>query len=404
MQPPSNPFGGLWGWLRSFPLALPTLLYALIFILATVFSVVPGISFWGSYQRGQGTYTNLSYIALFALIVATLRTRAQFDRLMTVLIFASLPVSGYGLIQHFQLDPLPWKGDVISRVASTMGNSIFVAAYLILVLPFVLYRMLANLAAARTASRENNGDAIWGVAYALLTAGTLALLLAIIKFGAVVRVPEPTFRYWWVFPVAIGVCTALWALVARGLPNAADRVPRGVFLAGALTLGFLIIFGIQFVLSQATGQQFDARQERGMDWGWWMLGGIVALGRVLRTGLPAAAPRRAAIARAAAYQRAGQRCGRRRCGGHDLLHPKPRPVAWRRRWRVRVLLAGAVAHGPLRRDAGPPGGTQAADGAGRLDRIGCGAGRLPARLQPVGHAHLRRVAQCALSRAHGSAA
>jgi hypothetical protein len=273
----ANPFGGLWQRLRAFPLALPALVYVLIFLVATAFSVVPGISFWGSYQRGQGAYTNLSYVALFALMVTTLRTRAQFDRLVTVLLFASLPVSGYGLLQHLQLDPLPWKGDVISRVASTMGNSIFVAAYLIMVLPFALYRLLTNLAAARSAPREDGGDAIWGVAYALLGVGTLAVLLAVIKFGAVVRVPEPTFRYWWVFPGAIAVSTALWALAARGLPNA-ERVPRAVFSTAGLTLGFFIIFGIQFLLSQTTGQQFDVRQTRGLDWGWWLLGGIVALG------------------------------------------------------------------------------------------------------------------------------
>lgn len=274
----ANPFAGLWRRLREFPLALPALVYALVFLIATAFSVVRGISFWGSYQRGQGAYTNLSYIALFALMAATLRTRAQFDRLVTVLLFASLPVSGYGLIQHFQLDPLPWKGDVISRVASTMGNSIFVAAYLIMVLPFALYRLIANIAAVRNAPRDGGrSDAPWGFAYALLSFGTLALLLAVIKFGAVVRVPEPTFRYWWVFPGAIAICTAIWALVAHGLPNA-ERVPRAVFVTGALTLGFFIIFGLQFLLSQATGQQFDSRQVRGMDWGWWLLGGIVALG------------------------------------------------------------------------------------------------------------------------------
>jgi hypothetical protein len=55
---------------------------------------------------------------------------------------------GYGLVQHLQYDPLPWKGDVITRVASTMGNSIFVAAYLIMALPYALYRAIVALHAA----------------------------------------------------------------------------------------------------------------------------------------------------------------------------------------------------------------------------------------------------------------
>ena len=36
-------------------------------------------------------------------------------------------------------DPLPWAGDVQTRVASTLGNAIFVAAYLIMVVPLTLH-------------------------------------------------------------------------------------------------------------------------------------------------------------------------------------------------------------------------------------------------------------------------
>src|SRR5690349_13213099 len=132
-----------WRRLNSIPLALPTLVYALVFLFATITSVVPTTSFWGSYQRLQGTYTNLSYVGLAAIIVLTLRRRDQLERLITVAILGSLPAVGYGLVQHYQIDPLPWKGDVISRVASTMGNSIFVAAYLIMIVPYALYRAIA---------------------------------------------------------------------------------------------------------------------------------------------------------------------------------------------------------------------------------------------------------------------
>src|SRR3712207_8226605 len=61
---------------RSIPLALPALLYALVFLVTTFTSVVPGTSFWGSYQRLQGTdrkstrlnssHANISY-AVFCL-------------------------------------------------------------------------------------------------------------------------------------------------------------------------------------------------------------------------------------------------------------------------------------------------------------------------------------------------
>src|SRR5262245_24598282 len=78
------PTGGVlaraWRRLNAIPLALPALIYALVFVFATFTSVVPGTSFWGSYQRLQGTYTNLSYIGLAAIIARTLRRREQPDR------------------------------------------------------------------------------------------------------------------------------------------------------------------------------------------------------------------------------------------------------------------------------------------------------------------------------------
>ena len=47
---------------RPNPLALPALVVAVVYIIATVFSVAPEISFWGSYQRLQGTFTTFSYL------------------------------------------------------------------------------------------------------------------------------------------------------------------------------------------------------------------------------------------------------------------------------------------------------------------------------------------------------
>ncbi len=69
-------------WWRT-PLAIPVLAYGGVFLFTTVTSVNPDISWWGSYNRLQGTYTNLSYIAIFAAIVGNLRRREQIDRLVT---------------------------------------------------------------------------------------------------------------------------------------------------------------------------------------------------------------------------------------------------------------------------------------------------------------------------------
>jgi len=123
------------------------MILAAVYIFSTITSVAPRLSLWGSYQRLQGTYTTLSYMVIFFLILGTLRTREQLDRLITTAILTSLPIALYGIVQHYGLDPLPWLGDVTTRVASSMGNSIFVAAYLIMVVPLTLARLVDSLSA-----------------------------------------------------------------------------------------------------------------------------------------------------------------------------------------------------------------------------------------------------------------
>ena len=124
------------------PFALLIALLALVYIVSAIFSVTPAVSWLGSYQRLQGTYTTLSYIVVFTLMSTTMRSRLQLQRLVTTIIIISIPVSLYAMLQHFGLDPLPWGGNTQTRVAGHMGNAIFVSAYLIMVTPLTIARIL----------------------------------------------------------------------------------------------------------------------------------------------------------------------------------------------------------------------------------------------------------------------
>ncbi len=269
----SNPFPHIWQRFQQLPLAVPVLVYALVFIFTTFTSIVPLTSFWGSYQRLQGTYTHFAYIGLFVMIVMTMRRYAQLERFITITLVTSLVVAGYGILQHFQLDPLPWRGDVITRVASTMGNSIFVAAYMIMIVPLALYRLITAVYAARPAPAATNPriDLLWALAQVLLVVGTLALLLMAIQFSAVVRTVG--FRYWWVFPGAVAVATALWTLLTLDLPRQPCRVP---LWPGILFGSYLVLLGLVFVLSIPV-QAIDESNTRGAFWWLWLLVSIVAI-------------------------------------------------------------------------------------------------------------------------------
>lgn len=128
--------------LLRLPIVAPVFALVVVYAVATIFSISPRVSFWGSYQRLQGTYTTLSYLVLFASMAANLRRRAQVERLIGAVIISSLPVSLYGVLQHYGLDPVPWGGDVTNRIAANMGNSIFVAAYLIMAFAVTSMRMV----------------------------------------------------------------------------------------------------------------------------------------------------------------------------------------------------------------------------------------------------------------------
>lgn len=267
---------GLWQRFLAVPLALPVALYVLVFLLATAVSVVPYTSFWGSYQRLQGTYTNLSYIALGVIVALSIRQRAQLERLIVVGALASLIVVGYGLVQHFQIDPLPWRGDVVSRVASTMGNSIFVAAYMIMVLPLALYLGVAALQESRAAPppAARGTEIGWAAAYVLLVLGALALVYAALQFGAVVRVAD--LRYWWIYPGALIVAGGLFLVPTLRL-HSTPHIGVGALLPGVLLLAYVLFVGISFALGQASGTQVvqPSPGRGGTEWPVWMAAGVL---------------------------------------------------------------------------------------------------------------------------------
>jgi len=169
------------GWrlaLRT-PLALPALLLSIVYILTTITSIAPRLSLWGSYHRMQGTYTTLSYIVIFFVILHSLRHRKQLHRLITVILLTSLPISLYGLMQHYGLDLIAWTdiGERVTvRAISTMGNPIFVAAYLIMIVPLTIGRLMQLSSAIRRGKRATSFYVLSGCYACLLAIQLLCII------------------------------------------------------------------------------------------------------------------------------------------------------------------------------------------------------------------------------------
>ena len=119
------------------------------------------------------------------MIATHLRTWAQVERLVTAIVVSSVPAASYSWIQHFTQDPLQWGSDAAIRTPSTLGNPIFLAAYVLMTVPFTLYRLLLRIQAVLANSRAGVGDApaIWTALGAFGYAVALVLQITAIGFS-----------------------------------------------------------------------------------------------------------------------------------------------------------------------------------------------------------------------------
>ena len=244
------------------PFVLPVLALILVYGLATIFSINPRISWAGSYQRLQGTYTTLSYIVIFALMAAGIRTGEQVRRVVNVAIVASIPIALYGLLQHFGHDPLPWGGNVQERVAGHLGNAIFIAAYLIMVIPLTLARIIDAFTSILGDEKLAPADIVRSSVYIFILAVQLLTLYWSGSRGPLIGLAVGLFSFTLVLLVSLRdaagagggrlrgalpallflVPTLLALLLSNVVRNAAGSWAAFVFFFGVVALSVLAIF------------------------------------------------------------------------------------------------------------------------------------------------------------------
>ncbi len=80
----------------------------------------------------------LSYLLLFLVVSARLRTRVQIERLVGVVVATGVPLVCLGVAQALGWQPVPLVSDARSPVYATLGRSNFLGAYLAMVLPLTV--------------------------------------------------------------------------------------------------------------------------------------------------------------------------------------------------------------------------------------------------------------------------
>ena len=137
-----------------------------------------------------------------------------------------------GVVQRFGLDPLPWAGDVTGRVAAHMGNAIFVASYLIMIIPLTMVRLVSAMRAIIQEEETSWGHTILAAVYIFALAVQFLTVLFSGSRGPLLGVLGTSF-----------VMGLLVILILRQLY--ADSSPLSIkeILAGVGFAGLLVLFG-----------------------------------------------------------------------------------------------------------------------------------------------------------------
>jgi len=110
--------------------------------ITTLTGVNPYHSFWSNYERMEGFLTLIHFGILFVVMSGVFRTKEDWKLVFKVSLLGSFIVALYGIGQKLDLDFIMHAG--IDKIDSTIGNSSYVAAYLLYSVFIALYLLFRD--------------------------------------------------------------------------------------------------------------------------------------------------------------------------------------------------------------------------------------------------------------------
>ncbi|NDJ78597.1 MAG: tetratricopeptide repeat protein [Chloroflexi bacterium] len=152
--------------------------------LATAFSVLPHYSLWGDPAWRNGMWLLLAGVVLFGLARRQFTQRTDREQAINLLLVVSGPVAGYGVLQAAGWDFLHLdEGRTLGRVASIQAHPNYLAAYLAMLLPLVVLRLLVDAGRRRWAWAGLLAVQVLCLVFTYSRAGWLAALGGVVAFG-----------------------------------------------------------------------------------------------------------------------------------------------------------------------------------------------------------------------------
>lgn len=167
-EPNSDSISRTFKWTPAVSFAV---LLFLVWAVATTTSIDWRESFWGDATRRHGTFSLFCCLVFFLALLTHIRSHEMVDRLLTVCIVTTVPICSYGIAQKFGFEPLIFAGSDSFRVGSTFRNPVFLSAYLIMVFPVTLSRLISHWPA-----KAKSGLSRWKEIKPAVIYGTVAIL------------------------------------------------------------------------------------------------------------------------------------------------------------------------------------------------------------------------------------
>ncbi len=112
-----------------------------ILILSTFLGENPYRSFWSNYERMEGLISHLHLFAYFLVLTSVFREEKDWKRFFAVLVGVSIIISFYGYLQLLGKIRIYQSG---TRLDATLGNSTYLAIFIIFHLFFLIYAFLRS--------------------------------------------------------------------------------------------------------------------------------------------------------------------------------------------------------------------------------------------------------------------
>ncbi len=124
--------------IKIHPLIFVVFLFFAFYLFSSIFSVNFNRSFWGDYERMGGLFGFLHLLGFFITLVGVVKSRKEWNSLLTFSIFSSAIMSFFALAQKFNT---PWfvHSGGGERLTGTIGNAIYLASYMLFHIFFLLY-------------------------------------------------------------------------------------------------------------------------------------------------------------------------------------------------------------------------------------------------------------------------